>query len=129
MHQTISTAESSINTAESLSPPLPSVSQSSRKHEKSAASATSATPHVTSPDALNSGDYSWDAGNGKGADNADDRNEAGQTRRRRDQWSYDSSQDNDEMYSSLMEEEMPMQYPPISKEDQEARVIEMVRKE
>lgn len=122
MHQTISTAESSINTAESLSPPLPSTSQSRRKHDKSSTVAVfSDTPHATSPDVVSTNGYSWDAANGKGDDS-----DARQNRRRRDQWSYDSAQDNDGLYSSLMEEEMPMQYPPISEEDQEARVIEMV---
>lgn len=43
-----------------------------------------------------------------------------------DQWSYDQSADDDATYNSLADEETPMQYPPISEEEKEARAIELV---
>jgi hypothetical protein len=123
MHKTISTTVSSINTAGSLSPPLPYSSHPRKKHDKTS------QPHATSTDTAKK-EHSWNAASSESlsGSRADSRDgiDTGQTRKQRDQWSYDGSQDNDGMYSSLVDEETPMQYPPISEEDKEARAIELV---
>lgn len=119
VHKTISTAVSSINTIGSRSPPQdPPSTLISRKQDKS----VNLPSH--SQDAAPK-DYSWNVNQQR---QSRTRFESEERRRSHSQWSYDQSADEDAMYNTLAGEETPMQYPPISEEEKEARAIEMVSK-
>lgn len=126
---TISTTISTANTAGSRSPPPPN--SKPRVAGIGFPGEGRNVPAQSNLSNTNSNDYSWDSNDPlTRSKRDDDRSASGQrllsSPGQDEGWNFARYRDEEEPYSPTIDEETPIQYPPVSEEDQEARAIEMV---